>query len=48
MLEEKNVIKKIGRKYIYSIILCLLKKNLHINRPMQFKPMLFEGQLYIF
>lgn len=27
MLEEKNVIKKIGRKYIYSIILCLLKKK---------------------
>ena len=27
--------------------LYLLEKNLHISRPVQFKPMLFKGQLYM-
>lgn len=44
--KKKNITKKIirMRKYIYSTV-CFLEKNLYVSRLIQFKPMLFEGQL---
>lgn len=40
---EKNFIK-IKRKYIYSRV--YIEKNLYVSGLMQFKPVLFKGQLY--
>lgn len=41
---EKNVIKIIKRKYIYTTV--RIKKNLRVNGLMEFKLVLFKGQLY--
>ena len=45
--KKKKIIKK--RKYVYSTYMYLLeKKMLHLSGPVQFKPMLFKGQLFFF
>lgn len=45
MLEKKcfKIIRK--RKYMYSTVLYLLKKSLHLSGPTHFKPVMFN-QLY--
>lgn len=35
------------RKYIYSTVHKFIKKKTHLSRPMQFKPMMFKGQVSI-
>ena len=44
---KENAIEKIisKRKYICSFV-CIYWKNLHVSGHMQFKPVLFKGQLY--
>ena len=43
---QQSKLEKMLRKYIYSTMLHLSKKNPYVIRAVQFKPMLFKGQLY--
>ena len=46
-LFSQKSINKNNRTCSPAAFICREKKNLHRNIPMQFKPVLFNGQLYV-